>query len=163
MAGLIDKAKNFVAEKIADMPKPEANIEDFDLKGVNKEGVTYSAKVGVMNPYSQSIPICEITYLLKCDGREILSGTIADPGSIRGKETTMLEVPMKVPHSIIVSLARDIFRDWDIDYELQLGLVIDLPIIGNFTIPLSSKGEIKLPSIRDFFGGGGEEEEEKKE
>lgn len=75
----------------------------------------------------------------------------------------MLEVPMKVPHSIIVSLARDIFRDWDIDYELQLGLVIDLPIIGNFTIPLSSKGEIKLPSIRDFFGGGGEEEEEKKE
>uniref|UniRef100_A0A803M325 Water stress and hypersensitive response domain-containing protein n=1 Tax=Chenopodium quinoa TaxID=63459 RepID=A0A803M325_CHEQI len=122
------------------MPKPEANIEDFDLKGVNKEGVTYSAKVGVMNPYSQSIPICEITYLLKCDGREILSGTIADPGSIRGKETTMLEVPMKVPHSIIVSLARDIFRDWDIDYELQLVFKVKDPIMTLNKISLTNNG-----------------------
>ncbi|KNA19500.1 hypothetical protein SOVF_060410 [Spinacia oleracea] len=161
MSGLIDKAKMFVAEKIADMPKPEASIEDVDLKGVNREGVTYNAKLGIMNPYSQSIPICEISYVLRCDGREIVSGNIADPGSIRGKETTMVEVPMKVPHNIIVSLVRDIFRDWDIDYELQIGLIIDLPIIGNFTIPLSSKGEIKLPSIKDFFGGGGDDEDKK--
>ena len=84
-----------------------------------------------------------------------------DPGSIKGKETTMLEVPMKVPHSVLVSLARDIFRDWDIDYELELGLVIDLPVIGTFTIPLSSKGEIKLPSIKDFFSGGDDKEENK--
>ena len=69
MAGLIDKAKNYVAEKIADLPKPEANIEDVDLKGVAKDGVTYSAKVGVFNPYSQSIPICEVTYVLRSDTR----------------------------------------------------------------------------------------------
>jgi hypothetical protein len=28
---------------------------------------------------------------------------------------------------------------------------IDLPVIGNFTIPLSTKGEIKLPPIFDIF------------
>lgn len=80
-----------------------------------------------------------------------------DPGSIAGKETTKLNVEMKVPHSIIKSLVKDICRDWDIDYELNVGLIIDLPIIGNFTIPLSSKGEIKLPSIKDFFRGGGDD------
>lgn len=157
----MDKAKNFVAEKIAEMPKPEASIEDVDLGGVSKDGVTYNAKVGIMNPYSQSIPICEISYVLKSDGRVILSGNIPDPGSIAGKETTKLDVPMKVPHSVIVSLVKDIFRDWDIDYDLELGLIIDLPIIGNFTIPLHSKGEVKLPSIKDVFGGG--DDEEKKE
>ncbi|GAB2271762.1 hypothetical protein Dimus_006592 [Dionaea muscipula] len=151
MASLIDKAKNFVAEKIADMPKPEASIEDVDIKGVGRDGVTYKAKVGVKNPYSHSIPICELSYTLKSAGRVILSGIMPDPGSLAGDATTMLEVPMKVPHSILVTLVRDIGVDWDIDYELDLGLTIDLPIVGNFTIPLNTKGEIKLPTLKDFF------------
>ncbi|GAB2230908.1 hypothetical protein Droror1_Dr00015205 [Drosera rotundifolia] len=83
--------------------------------------------------------------------RVILSGNMPDPGSLPGRETTMLEVPMKVPHSIIVSLVRDISTDWDIDYELDLGLNIDLPVIGNFTIPLHMKVEIKLPTLKDIF------------
>lgn len=81
----------------------------------------------------------------------IASGTMPDPGSLKASDTTLLEVPVKVPHSILVSLAKDVGADWDIDYELELGLTIDLPIIGNFTIPLSTKGEIKLPTISDIF------------
>ncbi|KAK9749451.1 hypothetical protein RND81_02G126700 [Saponaria officinalis] len=161
MSGLIDKAKNFVADKIAEMPKPEASIRDVDLKGLTKAGVTYQANLGVMNPYSHSIPICEISYSLKSDQREIASGKIPDPGSIKGKETTVLEVPMLVPHDILLSIAKDIWRDWDIDYELKIGLIVDLPIIGNLTIPLSTKGEIKLPTLGDLFGGGGSNVENK--
>lgn len=74
-----------------------------------------------------------------------------DPGSLKASDKTMLEVPMKVPYSILVSLARDIGADWDIDYEVELGLTIDLPIIGDFTIPISRKGEIKLPTLSDLF------------
>jgi hypothetical protein len=58
---------------------------------------------------------------------------------------------MKVPHSVLVSLVKDVVGDGDIDYELVLGLTIDLPIFGNFTIPLSRKGELKLPSLSDMF------------
>ncbi|KAH9625222.1 hypothetical protein KSS87_019918 [Heliosperma pusillum] len=163
MSGLIDKAKNFVAEKIAEMPKPEASIQDVDFKGLGRAGVTYQAKVGVLNPYSHSIPICEISYSLKSDSREIASGKIPDPGSIKGKETTVLEVPMLVPHDVVMSLAKDIWRDWDIDYELGIGLIIDLPVIGNLTIPLSTKGEMKLPTLGELFGRGGAATVEKKE
>lgn len=83
--------------------------------------------------------------------REIASGTIPDPGSLKAKDTTMVDVPVKVPYSILMSLAKDIGADWDIDYQLDLGLVIDLPVIGNFTIPLSQKGEVKLPSASSMF------------
>lgn len=81
----------------------------------------------------------------------IASGTIPDPGSIKGNDTTMLDVPVKVAYSVLVSLAKDVSADWDIDYELDLGLTIDLPIIGNFTIPLSKKGEMKLPNLSSVF------------
>lgn len=81
----------------------------------------------------------------------IASGTVPDPGSLKGDDTTILDVPMKVPHSVLVSLVKDVVGDGDIDYELVLGLTIDLPIFGKFTIPLSRKGELKLPTLSDMF------------
>ncbi|KAF5451662.1 desiccation protectant protein Lea14 homolog [Juglans microcarpa x Juglans regia] len=151
MADLVDMAKNFVAEKLANIKKPEASITDVDFKRLSHDSVEYLAKLSVDNPYSHDLPICEISYTLKSAGRVIASGTMPDPGSLKASDTTLLEVPVKVPHSILLSLARDVGADWDIDYELELGLTIDLPIIGNFTIPLSTKGEIKLPTISDIF------------
>ncbi|GKU88092.1 hypothetical protein SLE2022_180440 [Rubroshorea leprosula] len=148
---LVDKAKEFVAEKVANIKKPEATFSDVDLKNVSRECVEYNAKISVNNPYGHSLPICEISYTLKSAGRVIASGTMPDPGSLKASDTTLLEVPVKVPHSVLVSLARDIGADWDIDYVLEVGLTIDLPIIGNLTIPLSTKGEIKLPSLSDLF------------
>lgn len=91
------------------------------------------------------------------------SGTIPDPGWIEeGGEVTKLEVPAKVPYDFLISIMKDLGRDWDIDYELQVGLTIDLPIIGNFTIPLSTAGELKMPTFSDFFGGGGKDDEDDK-
>ncbi|XP_047306944.1 desiccation protectant protein Lea14 homolog [Impatiens glandulifera] len=151
MADLFDKAKNFVADKVAHIKKPEATITDVDLKGVSRDGITYTAMVSVDNPYSRSIPICEISYTLKSANRVIASGTVPDPGSLAGNEKTMLNVPLKVAHSILVSLVKDIGADWDIDYLLEIGLIVDLPIIGNFTIPISTTGEIKLPTLSDLW------------
>ncbi|PIN00238.1 hypothetical protein CDL12_27259 [Handroanthus impetiginosus] len=158
---LVDKAKNFVAEKVANMPKPEAAITDVDLKGFGLEGITLLAKVSVSNPYAVPIPIGEIAYTVKSAERGIASGSIPDPGSLKANDKTMLDVTVKVPHSAVVSLIRDIGGDWDIDYLLELGLIIDLPVIGNITIPMSYKGEMKLPTFSDFFKGKSTAEEGK--
>ena len=73
MSQLLDKAKNYVSEKVANMPKPEASVADVDFKRVSRECVEYLAKVNVSNPYSTPIPICEIKYSLKSAGRLDLS------------------------------------------------------------------------------------------
>ncbi|KAG8391886.1 hypothetical protein BUALT_Bualt01G0233500 [Buddleja alternifolia] len=148
---LLDKAKHFVTDKVADVEKPEASITDVDLKDVGRDGVTYLAKVSVTNPYGVTIPICDIKYSLKSADRVIASGTVPDPGSLKGNDVTLLEVGIKVAHSVLVSLIKDIGADWDIDYFLEVGLVVDLPVLGNFTIPLSQKGEMKLPTFKDLF------------
>ncbi|CAF2303579.1 desiccation-related protein At2g46140 [Brassica rapa] len=151
ISGLLDKAKGFFAEKLANIPTPEATVDDVDFKGVTRQGVDYHAKVSVKNPYPQAIPICQISYILKSDTRMIASGTIPDPGSLIANGSTVLDVPVKVPYSIAVSLMKDMCLDWDIDYQLDIGLTIDIPIVGDITIPVSTQGEMKLPSLRDFF------------
>ncbi|KAD4982726.1 hypothetical protein R6Q59_002353 [Mikania micrantha] len=152
MAGLIDKAKEFLAEKVADMEKPTATVKNVDLKDVSRDCITYKADVNVSNPYRTPIPICEISYTFKSAGRVIAEGTIPDPGSLKANDDTMLDVGVKVPHSVLVSLGKDIGADWDIDYELDIILTVDLPIFGNFSIPVNSKGEIKLPTLSSLFG-----------
>ncbi|XP_055814381.1 desiccation protectant protein Lea14 homolog [Solanum dulcamara] len=91
--------------------------------------------------------------------RVIASGRIPDPGSIKANDSTMLDVPVKVPHSVLLCLVRDLGGDWDVDYTLELCLIIDIPVIGNITIPLSYSGEYKLPTLSDLWKGGEEEEE----
>ncbi|KAL2478730.1 putative desiccation-related protein LEA14 [Forsythia ovata] len=151
MAGMVGKVKNFVAEKVGNVEKPEAEITNMDVKDVGKEGMTYLAKVSITNPYSVTIPIGEIHYSLKAANRVIASGKLPDPGSLKGNDKTMVEVEMKVPHSVLMSLIKDVSADWDIDYLLEMGLVVDLPLVGNVTIPLSQKGEMKLPSFSNIF------------
>ena len=83
--------------------------------------------------------------------RMIVSGKIGRPGSLPGYEETVLEVPVRVAHTILLSLMEDIGADWDIDYQLDLGLTIHLPLVGDLTIPVSWKGEIKLPTLSSFL------------
>ncbi|XP_047973526.1 desiccation protectant protein Lea14 homolog [Salvia hispanica] len=154
---LLEKAKKYVADKITNVAVPEATIADVDLKGFGLDGITLLSKVSVSNPYGVPIPIGEIAYTVKSKERVIASGTIPDPGSLKASASTQLDVTVKVPHSAAISLIRDISGDWDIDYCLELGLIIDLPVVGNFTIPMSYNGEMKLPTVSDlFFGSSGE-------
>ncbi|XP_077210379.1 late embryogenesis abundant protein Lea14-A-like [Tasmannia lanceolata] len=147
MAQLLDMAKKLVGH----VKMPEANVSDVSLKHVSRDSATFNAQVSVINPYDHDLPIGEISYTLKSANRVIASGTMEDPGSVVANETTKLDIPIKVPYDVLVSLARDIGSDWDIDYELQLGLSMHIPIVGKFTLPLSKKGEIKLPTISDIF------------
>ena len=83
--------------------------------------------------------------------RVVASGTMPDPGWIAASDTTKLEIPAKVPYDFLVSLVKDAGRDWDIDYEMRVGLTVDLPVLGNFTLPLTKSGELKLPTLSTIF------------
>lgn len=69
-----------------------------------------------------------------------------------------------MPHSVLLSLARDVAADLDIDYELGINfvlnvhidyelvinLVLDVPVSGNITISIWNEGEIKFPTFSDL-------------
>ncbi|KAL0399307.1 UNVERIFIED_CONTAM: Desiccation protectant protein Lea14 [Sesamum radiatum] len=153
--GIVD----MVTEKMAQMPYPEAAIKDVDLKGMGFDGINLLAKVSVSNPYSVPIPIGEITYSVKSAERLIASGSIPDPGSLKANGDTGLDVAVKIAHTALVSLVRDIAGDWDVDYLLELGMIVDLPMVGSFTIPVSYKGEMKLPTFSELIKGKSEPSE----
>jgi hypothetical protein len=83
--------------------------------------------------------------------REITSGTVGDPGAVPANANTTMEVVSDVSPSFLFNLMKDIGADWDIDYDFDVGVKLNLPIIGSFTIPLHKKGCLKLPTLSDLF------------
>ncbi|KAG0560423.1 hypothetical protein M758_10G174700 [Ceratodon purpureus] len=151
MAGLMDKAKEMVADKIAHMEKPTADLTDIDLRNVTRDSVGLKSDVLINNPYDHELPILEITYRLRCGDREITSGTVGSTGSVAANSNTSIEVGSDVAYSFLINLMRDIGADWDIDYDFDVGVKLKLPIIHSFTIPLHKKGTFKLPTLSDLF------------
>ncbi|GFP84364.1 desiccation protectant protein lea14 homolog [Phtheirospermum japonicum] len=83
---IIEKAKNYVLDKMANIPMSEATITDVDLKGFGLYGLTLLAKVSVSSHYSIPIPIGEIAFVVKSARRGIASGTIPDPRSLKAND-----------------------------------------------------------------------------
>jgi hypothetical protein len=71
VSGLVGKAKEFVAEKVAQIPKPEASLERVSFRSISRQGIELHSHVDVNNPYSHRIPICEITYTFKSAGKYV--------------------------------------------------------------------------------------------
>ena len=74
-----------------------------------------------------------------------------DTGPIAANTGTSVEVGSEVAYDFLINLMRDIGTDWDIDYDFDVGVQLDLPIVHAFTIPLHKKGTIKLPTLSDIF------------
>ncbi|CAK9192843.1 unnamed protein product [Sphagnum jensenii] len=151
MATFMDQAKDFVADKIAHMEKPSADLTWVQIKDVSHKAVTLKSDVTVTNPYDHDLPVVEISYRLRSNNREITSGTVGDPGSVPANANTVMEVVSDVSPSFLFNLMKDIGADWDIDYDFDVGVKLNLPIIGSFTIPLHKKGCLKLPTLSDLF------------
>eukprot|EP00250_Pteridium_aquilinum_P009965 c19058_g1_i1 orf=382-837(-) len=151
MDSLLEKTKHFITDKVTHMEKPDADLTWVSIKHMDRKALALETDVLISNPYSHDLPICEISYKLRSGDREIASGIVPDPGSIRANDKTAVKIPTSVPYDFLLSILRDIGADWDLDYEMLVGLIVDLPIVGNFTIPLSKKGSLKLPTLSDIF------------
>ena len=47
MAQLADKAKGFVADKVAKIPKPEAELENMSMGHVGRDGASLAGRIDV--------------------------------------------------------------------------------------------------------------------
>ncbi|KAI3944617.1 hypothetical protein MKW98_021075 [Papaver atlanticum] len=152
---------NFIEGIVAKaVKKPEATLHDVTVKSISFDSVTLLAKVSVSNPYVTPIPIGEVNYILKSGDSVMASGKIPDPGLLMPMSLTLLMIEVKVPYSVVYTLLRDVSTGWAIPYELQLCFTFKIPVIGDITIPITEKGELKLPTISEVLHGGKKEDKD---
>ncbi|XP_048422951.1 uncharacterized protein LOC103956052 [Pyrus x bretschneideri] len=118
--------------------KPTADVTAIHIPSINLEKAEIVVDVLIKNPNPVPIPLIDINYLIESDGRKLVSGLIPDAGTIHahGEET------VKVPVHLVYD---DIKLGSIIPYRVKVDLIVDVPVIGRFTIPLEKTGEIPIP------------------
>ena len=69
MDELIDMAKDFIAENVLHMEKPEADLTDVEVKHIDRSALSLESNVAISNPYSHDLPIFELSSQIKSGGR----------------------------------------------------------------------------------------------
>ena len=69
MYQLLDMAKGFITETVIDFQKPEADVTDVSIKHADRNALSLEYNVLVSNPYSQDLPICELSFRITTGGR----------------------------------------------------------------------------------------------
>ncbi|GLJ14678.1 hypothetical protein SUGI_0237870 [Cryptomeria japonica] len=125
--------------------KPTADVSGIRILSIDLKKAEIGVDVLITNPNPIPIPLLDINYLVESGGRKLISGLIPGAGtiSVHGSET------MNIPITLIYDDIKDTFDDIKpgsiIPYRIEIGLNVDVPVIGKINLPLEKEGEIPVP------------------
>ncbi|KAL2650848.1 hypothetical protein R1flu_018976 [Riccia fluitans] len=154
--GFFDKIGGFVkdvGEKIAgafSFGKPEASVAAIHLPHISMEEADIVIDVLITNPNPVPIPLIDIEYLVESDERKLVSGTIPDAGTIHAHGSETVKIPIKLVFKDLTDTWEDINPGQIVPYLIKVTLIVDIPVIGRISIPISKEGEIPIPEKPDI-------------
>lgn len=125
---------------------PTAAITGMNVKDVSLTDVTMVFDVKVDNPYLVSIPLGNLDYALASRGQQFLDGKAALQGTIPAQNSKTLPVPIRVNFLKLFGAVKGARPGASIPYKADMGLSLDLPMVGNKRLPLSKEGTLDIPS-----------------
>jgi LEA14-like dessication related protein len=136
--------------KHVDTIKPSAKITGSHLTNINFEQVDLIFDLAVENKNPVSLKLAGVEYDLKIENQSLVSGTTAQAIKIAAHSTSQVQLPITLKFKDLNNLPGELWNKDKIAYQLQSILNIDLPLIGNYAIPVSTKGELPVPKIPDI-------------
>lgn len=135
----------------AETVKPTARLTDTRLAAINFEQADIVFDLAVENQNPVAIKLAGLDYDLKIEKQSLISGVTAQGVEIKPVSTSTLQLPVTLKFDDLRKLPGEIWQKDRFAYQLDTRIVVDLPVIGNYAIPVSRSGELpvpKLPEIR---------------
>jgi LEA14-like dessication related protein len=136
--------------KHADTIKPTAKLTGTRLANINFEQVDLVFDLAVDNKNPVSLNLAGLDYELKIENQSLVSGTTAQAIQLKASSTSPVQLPITLKFNDLKNLPGELWNKDQIAYQLISQFNVDLPVIGNYAIPVTSKGELPVPKIPDI-------------
>ena len=117
-------------------------IQDFGLKAL-----TLKFDVNVKNPNAVKLPLMNLDYSLASDGKPFLSGDAQLQGFVPANGEKVVPLLAKVGYLELLEVLTKFKPGSVVPYQGELGLSVDIPVLGRKRLPLKAKGSIPIPAI----------------
>ena len=136
--------------KHADTIKPTAKLTGTRLANINFEQVDLIFDLAVENKNPVSLNLAGLEYDLKIENQSLVSGTTAQAIQLKASSTSPVQLPITLKFNDLKNLPGELWNKDKIAYQLISQFNVDLPVIGNYAIPVTHKGELPVPKIPDI-------------
>ncbi|MCP4186831.1 MAG: LEA type 2 family protein [Gammaproteobacteria bacterium] len=127
--------------------KPTASLVGTRLTDINFEQAKLVFDVAVKNKNPFSIRLAGLDYDLKVAGNSLVSGVTGQGIKIKKNSTSKVALPVILKFDDLRNIPGQLWSKDQFTYQLDSSINIKLPVIGNYAIPFSKKGELPVPKL----------------
>lgn len=127
-------------KKVVEPPKvklQEIHITKLSILNANLEII-----LSVNNPNNINFDVKNLKYSLDINSKTVTTGTMKERVLVKGKETTMVAVPLQINYKDILSSALMLLQKDGVPYTVKGSVEV-----GPFTIPFDDKGNLKSDDL----------------
>ena len=117
---------------------PKVKFQNISISNLSALYADLEITLSVKNPNNINFDVKNLKYALDINSKTVTTGTLKEKILVKGKETTMVKVPLRVEYKDILSSALMLFKKEGVPY-----LVKGSVQVGPFTIPFDDKGNLK--------------------
>lgn len=134
-------------EKQIDTIKPSAELLGTRLANINFEQVDLVFDVAVTNRNPFSLRMAGLDYEIVIAEHSFISGVMAQGLTLKKSSVSKVAVPVTLKFDDFKQLPGELWKADQFEYHVFTDIHLDLPVIGKYSIPVSSKGELPVPKM----------------
>ena len=127
--------------------KPTAKLTGTRLANINFDQADLVFDIAVKNKNPFSIPLSGLDYNLKIGGNSLITGVTGQGVKIKKSTTSNVALPITLKFDDLRKIPGELWKQDQLAYQLDTSINIKLPVIGNYAIPFSKKGELPIPKV----------------
>ena len=137
--------------KYAEVIKPTAKLTGTRLANINFDQADLVFDLAVDNQNPVAIDLAGLKYDLKIEDQSLVSGVTAQGLRIDAASKSAVQLPVTLKFEDLKKLPGELWKRDSFAYQLDTQFIVKLPVIGEYSIPVSKQGELpvpKIPSVR---------------
>ncbi|MCG7906399.1 MAG: LEA type 2 family protein [Candidatus Thiodiazotropha taylori] len=137
------------AEQLMNGIQPTGEVKGVKLSGLDLRGIDLLFDVEVDNPNPVAISLDGLDYDLKLLNRSFLKGQQSMGMSLAADGKSQVKLPVRMEFERLLQHYSELSNRDDVPYQLDLGLGIDVPLLGRVRLPMSYQGRLPVPKLPD--------------
>lgn len=135
--------------------EPKLSLHSAEITGIDFTGIDVSCKVNVENPNRVEIPFPNAAWSLSLAGSQFVSGTVEKGAPLKPGKTVIVDVAFHVDYANVYQTFVALKEasqsgDKETDYQVNLSVAFELPVLGPKTLPFTINGKLPLLQMPRF-------------
>ncbi len=121
---------------------PKVKFQTINISNLSALYADLEITLSVENPNDINFDVKNLKYSLDINSKTVTTGALKEKVLVKGKDTTMVKIPLRVEYIDILSSALMFLKKDGVPYLVKGSIQV-----GPFTIPFDDKGNLKSEDL----------------